>query len=457
MRVRFVHSAGAALLSVAFLFPLVVSADVATDVAARQTQLRTQLNELNREIEAQQKILEAKHSETTSLERDVAIINAQIQKDELSIKARDLSIAALTADIGDKNSVIAGLNDKFAREQQSLADILRKTHVIDGYTVTEVVFSSGTVSSFFDDLNSFASIKAALQRSFVEIADTKTSTVNAKADLEDKRREEQELRREQVIQKNQVKANKAQKELLLSAVKAQENQYKSVIQASKKVIAQIEAELFGLRDTAPIPFSQALSYATLASQKTGVRPALILGVLKQESDLGENIGACYITNLATGDGIGKDSARAFQKVMKAPRDTDPFQKIMSALGIPWATAPVSCPTSPFYTASRGYGGAMGPSQFIPSTWQLYTSRLSAALGPGEPDPWNAKDAIMAAALYLSDSGASSGTYAAERNAACKYYSGRSCDTRVPRNQFYGDSVMDNAAFFQNQIDILGSS
>ncbi len=441
-------------LAIIAVFPIGAHADAAADVAARRAALQGELDQLNIQIATQQQILESKNTQSASLQRDIDIINAQIQKDELSIKARDLNIQSLTEGIGSKNNTLATLDDKFAREQQSLAEILRKTNQLDQTTLVEFIFANKGVSSFFEDVQSFGAIQAALQQSFTAIVDTETATAAAKADLESNRAQQQQLRQDQVIQENQVKADKAQEQTLLATTKAQANQTQSVIQASKKVIAQIQAELFALRDSAAIPFGTALSYADAASQKTGVRSAFILAILKQESDLGQNIGSCFVSNLATGDGVGKNSGTFFQKVMKAPRDTGPFQQITDALGIPWASAPVSCPTSPYYSTNRGYGGAMGPSQFIPSTWQLYQSRLARALGVGMANPWDAKDAIMATALYLSDIGASGGSYTAERNAACKYYSGRSCDTRAPANQFYGDSVMDNTAFFQNQIDIV---
>ncbi|MBV9349807.1 MAG: lytic murein transglycosylase [Patescibacteria group bacterium] len=435
----------------AFLFHQLAFADTATstdDVASRRAQLQQELDQLNSQIAAQQQVLEQAQNQGSSLQRDIAVLNAQIQKDELSIKARDLKIQSLTGDIGQKNDTIVSLDSKLGREQQSLADILRKTRALDEYTVAEVVLSSESVSTFFEDLDSFASIKGALQQSFTDIGNTKTETAQEKTDLEDKRANEQELRQQQVIQEKQVQANKAQQQTLLTAVKNQASKYQSAIQANQKVVASIEAELFALRDTAAIPFGQALSYADLASQKTGVRSAFILGILKQESDLGANIGSCYVTDISTGAGIGKNSGTPFASVMKSPRDTLPFQAITGALGISWATAPVSCPQG------GGYGGAMGPSQFIPSTWQLYAGRLASALGVSTANPWNAKDAIMATAMYLADIGGSGGNYTAERNAACKYYSGRSCDNRTPANQFYGDSVMDNAGYFQNQIDIV---
>jgi hypothetical protein len=62
---------------------------------------------------------------------------------------------------------------------------------------------------------------------------------------------------------------------------------------------------------------------------------------------------------------------------------------------------------------------------------------------------------MATALYIADLGAGSGTYTAERNAACKYYSGAACTPgRKPANTFYGDQVIAKAEKFQNDIDFL---
>lgn len=433
------------------LFIFNVHADTVAQVAATQAELQSELNALNAEIAVQQGILEEKHGQTDSFQRDVDILNAQIQDDELSIQARDINIQELTDSIGEKDSTISSLNNQLVSERQSLAEILRQTNIIDQSTLAELILSSQSVSSFYGDLSSFAAIETAVQQSFGQIANTETVTNAAKTDLENQRTQQNALLQQQVIQQNQVKADQGQEISLLAAAKAQEDQYQGVIQATQKVVNQIEQELFTLRDTAPIPFSQALAYADQASQVTGVAPAFILGILKQESDLGVDDGTCYVTNLTTGNGVGKNTGTFFSKVMSAPRDTTAFQEITSALGIPWATTPVSCP------APGGYGGAMGPSQFIPSTWELYTNRISKALGVSTPDPWNPKDAIMATALYLSDIGGADGTYTGELNAACKYYSGRMCDNRAPANQFYGNQVMDNTTFFQNQIDLVNGT
>jgi hypothetical protein len=83
-----------------------------------------------------------------------------------------------------------------------------------------------------------------------------------------------------------------------------------------------------------------------------------------------------------------------------------------------------------------------------------TPKIAAATGKSVPDPWNPSDAIMASALYLADLGANARTYEAERNAACRYYSGRTCSA-LSIAATYGNQVMARASNIQlTMIDPL---
>jgi membrane-bound lytic murein transglycosylase B len=118
---------------------------------------------------------------------------------------------------------------------------------------------------------------------------------------------------------------------------------------------------------------------------------------------------------------------------------------MNALGRDWSTTAVSC------SQPGGYGGAMGPTQFIPSTWAMYDPRVKASLGVSASDPWNPLHAITATGLYLRDVGAAGGAYQAEHTAAAKYYAGGNW---ASSGQAYANSVMAKAAAFQADIDTL---
>jgi len=427
---------GVLFFSAIFTISAALSADIAVaqvgaaEVEARRAQLEAELAELEKEIEGQRVILRDKQRESVSLERDVAILNAEIEKARLSIRARNISIGKLEGDINSKSKVIGSLSDKMRRQRESLAELLRKTNEIDEFTIVEIALGNENLSDFFVDVDSYDALKQTLNESFDELRTTKKQTENEKEQLEDKRLEEVELRQIQQLEKQRVETNESEKKNLLDITKGQEKQYQKIISVKEKDAATIRTELFTLRGSEAIPFEKALMLANRASAQTGVRPALILGTIAEESNLGENVG----TGTWTID-------------MHPTRDRPVFEKITARLGLNPDALPVS--KKPWY----GWGGAMGPAQFIPSTWVLYEDRIAKLTGHNPPNPWDPGDAFMAAGVLLMDNGADKGGYNAERLAALRYFAGWKNATKAAY-AFYGDDVMVLTDKYQGLIDIL---
>ena len=412
-----------------------------SSIEVRRAQLENNLEIIEEEIETQQTLLQDKQRERVSFERDVAILEAQIEKAKLSIKARDISIAKLNQDINKKEKAIDTLNKKLEKEKESLGQLIRKTNKIDNVSLAEIMLGNQNLSDFFEDIDTFNSIKTALNKSFEEIEGTKTSTESQKRLFQDKQSEEMELRDIQRLQKNKIEKQEKEKQIIIEATKGIEAEYQKLIKAKEKNAAQIRSELFALRGSAAIPFEQALELANIASKKTGVRSAFILGVIAEESNLGENIG--------TGN-WKEDLYQCYKSIgyiTSAEKQKAAFLKITSDLGLNPDILPVS--KKPWY----GCGGAMGPAQFMPTTWTLYTDRIAKAIGHNPPNPWNPSDAFMAAAILLMDNGADKGTQYAERLAALRYLAGWK-NAEKPSYSFYGDDVMELAAKYQKLIDIL---
>ena len=412
---------------------LVFAQDISNIVTNRRAELESQLEALQKEIDTQQQILQNKQRESVSLERDIAILNAKIDSAKLSIKARGLVIENLNQDIGSKEKTIAGLSAKIDRELASLADLLRKTRELDNFSIAEFALSGNNLSAFFEDLDAFQAIKTSLAKSFEELRSTKNTTEEEKNLLEEKVKEENDLKKIQELEKKRIEQQEMEKKNILKISRGVESVYQKIIKDKEKSAAQIRTELFALRGSAAIPFEKAYEYAVWASKKTGVRAAIILGIIAEESNLGENVG--------TGN---------WKVDMKAPRDTVPFLDITTRLGLNPDLMPVS--KKPWY----GYGGAMGPAQFIPSTWILYEDRIAAATGHNPPSPWDPGDAFMATGLLMADNGADKQTYAAERLAALRYLAGWKNATKSAY-AFYGDDGMDLAAKYQRQIDIINAN
>lgn len=414
----------------------------------REAELRTQLAEVEKEIKDQQAILNQKQGEGVSITRDIAILDVKIKQALLKIKAHNIAIERLGKDITIKTKTIKTLEQRIDANKISLSEILNQTHQLENYTLPEVLLAKQSVSDFFIDVDSFAFARASLKDVFDSINSTKNETETQKQQLNDKRNDEIDAKVDVEKEQASIKKNETEKQRLLSLNKQQQKDYQRVIADKQKVATQIRNALFQLRDADSIKFGDALQYAKSASISTGVRPAFLLAILMQESALGKNVGRCYMTDQVTGAGVYVSTGAAVANVMKPSRDVQPFLAITSQVGRNPSTTRVSCPFQ------VGYGGAMGPAQFIPSTWQLFASRVEAANGKGIADPWNPQDAFTAASLYLGDLGASSQSYSAERNAACKYYSGSSCKGST---QFYGDQVLAKATSIQADIDTLSGS
>lgn len=431
------------LLGVCMIVPFALSAQELSP--SERAQLERQLAQLEREMRQTQSTIDSLSAEGASLERDIAILDAEIRRARLQVQTTEAEIRALSAGIVVHTRTIGSLSEKLIREQESLAQIVRRTDAFDDFSLVEAVLSGADFSEFFADLDAYATIKQAMRLSFEELRATRLETEREKSGLESQRTDQEILRSALVAAQREVEAKEREKQALLTETKGQESLYRALKSTQEQTAAAIRARLFPLRDAGEIQFGDAVRYAEQASRITGVRPALILAILSQESDLGKNVGQCLMTDLTTGDGKGKNTGTPFPGTMKVPRDTVPFERLMKAAGRDWRATPISCPLP------GGYGGAMGPTQFIPSTWEMYEGRIKSALGVAAADPWNPAHAITATGLYLSDVGASGGTYLAEHTAAAKYYAGGGWATA---GQGYATSVMNKAANFQQQIDIL---
>lgn len=428
-----------------------VSAQTAPCDSSCRAKLEADLVSIEKEINAQSALLESKQKEKVSLERDLTILSTQIQKAKLSIKARNLSIAGLVEDIGVKNKTITKYSAKIGRERESLAGLMRRTNELDSYSLAEVALSDKDISEFFSDLDNFEYVEDAVAKSLEELGTAKKITEEAKTALEEKKDKETDLRYQKELEKKFLDSKEAEKTQVLKVTKGQEKEYQKVLKEKQARAASIRAQLFALRDTGEIQFGQALDYANTVSKKTGVRPAFLLAIFMQESGFGKNQGSCYLKDVNTGEGTSSRTGNIVARVMKPDRDVSPFMDITESVGRDPFKTLVSCPQA------VGYGGAMGPAQFIPSTWVLYKNMIASALGIDVADPWRARDAFMAAGFLLKDNGARAGSYSAERDAACKYFSGSRC-SRSSWAATYGSQVMKKAETIQTtMIDPIENS
>ena len=402
---------------VSFLPHIVVAVEIAED---QKVELEAELSALEKEIAEKEALLKKQKTQTGSLKKDISVLTTQIAKAKLNIQAKNLTITKLKKEIVVKIGIIGGLEKKIQNNIDYLGEAIKITNETEELSLVEMILSAKSLSGFYVDIDLLAMLEGSLQDYVETVKKTKALTEQEKNSLNEKQNAETDAKVALENTKKKTEKNELEKNKLLSISKNQEQAYQKIIKEREKKAAEIRAALFALRDAKAIPFGDALTYAELASAKTGVRPALILAILQQESNLGLNVGTC--------NRKGDPASKNWKVIMPGPidkangdskrDDQSAFLRITQELGIPQEGTPLSCPWG------KGWGGAMGPSQFIPTTWELFKEKIGINLGIKTPDPWNPKHAIMATATYLSGLGAGKGGYTAERNASCRYYSGR---------------------------------
>ena len=426
--------------SVAYLFSifflLATSAYAEVDpalVGSRRAELEAELKQYEIQIEEYQDLILQKQKEADTLKGDIDILNAEIGKAKLEIKARNLAIQGLNSEIAQKSNNIKTLEGEILSSKTGLAEFLRKVRDSDDASLLELAFLYQNLSQFFGEMESTKNLQTSLQDAFVKFGDLKIQEENLRDELEQKRQEELELKTLQELQKKFLEGREKEKQKILKDTKGKEAEYQKILKDKQKTAGSIRSQPFLLVGSPSIPFEKALEYANAAERATGVRPAFLLGLITEESNLGQN--------------VGKGNWKIDLSHARCAKQRTAFLQITSELGLDPDLTPVS------KKAWYGYcGGAMGPAQFIPTTWQLYKNSVAKRTGNNPPSPWDPKDAFMAAALLLKDNGAKSGNYNAEWTAAMKYLAGSNWNKKAYR--FYGDDVMAIAKKYQEQIDLL---
>jgi membrane-bound lytic murein transglycosylase B/uncharacterized protein YjeT (DUF2065 family) len=407
--------------------------------------LEEELRQLEEQIAQYEESIAKTGQQKTTLENKVATLKSKIKKLDLQIQQSNVVIKDLGLQIADTEASIGKTTQEIEAGKERLSAILQEVYEEDQRSLIEILLLEG-IGDFFDNLAALEALNVKNRDLLASIKALKVSLGEQKSALDE---EKSGLEKQVVVQtlQRQESANiKAEQDALLKLTEAEYQKQLTEKSNVEKQAQAIRGRIFDLIGVPEAPtFGEAYSIAKLVGDQINVRPALLLAVLTQESNIGKNVGQCYLKDTTTGNGVRVGGA-SITKVMKPSRDVQPFLQITADLGRDPLNTPVSCPIP----SVGGYGGAMGPAQFIPSTWLMYKGRLLELKG-SPADPWNIRDAFLAAAVYLSDSGAAKKSYDYEWCAAVSYFSGSCSLSNQRRYRFYGDSVMAMAAQYEKDI------
>lgn len=413
------------------LFFLLFGQSQAGSVNELRDSLQRELDQIQQQINEYRTQIQETQTQAKTLKREIQLLDDKIKQAELQIRETELVLQQTQMAIGQKTDEITKQEEKMNREKNLLGQYLQNIYEQDEESTLEIIFSQKRLSDIFDEINSLDVIQKKTYDTISQIKTIKEDLEGQKDELSQKKDEELELKAIQEVQRSALNKQQLEKKDLLGQTKGQESTFQKLLKKTKADAIAVRNQIYLLEGVGlSMTLEEAYKHAKFASDLTEVRPAFLLAVLKEESKWGTTVG--------TGN---------WQHDM-APRDRQIFIDLCDELNFDPNKMPVS------RRPSYGWGGAMGPAQFLPSTWALYKNEVARLTGHNPPSPWNIDDSFTAAGLKLAKAGAGQQTADAEWKAAMIYFAGNNWNKSV--YSFYGDAVMDLASVIQEQLDVITS-
>ena len=416
-----------------FVFIKPTQADVKTEIDQRNKQIE----EIQKQIDTYQSQIDAVSGKAKTLSGEISKLNARISQIQLEIKSLTLSITQTNTEIFDTQGQISDAKEKLELQKTALAKFIQILDAVDRENLTAVIFKINRLSDFFNNLKNIQDTQNKARSTIVAIKELKANLEEKESDLEDKQEELEKLKTFQEFQRQNLNIDKTTKDKLLKETKGQEAKFQQLVKQSQGEISKIKDQIFYLEQNG-VSVEDAIKFGQLAALRVGIRPAFLIAILEVESGLGKNVG--------TGNWL-KDMYNCYIKLGKPSRaeaEKKAFMQIVLELGLNPDTVKVS--REPNY----GCGGALGPAQFLPTTWLGYVEDVGNLTGHKPPSPWNIEDAFMASAVKLGRAGASSKTKSAETAAAKAYVSGNPKCTKSICN-YYAKAVLSKATIIEQNL------
>lgn len=434
----------AALIFILFVFLTGGAIRPAAVLAESKATMEQQLWSLEQEIAAYEKELAAAKVQKNTLANKIEELKKKRAKLQLAARSTKLKIKGAEGQIIVSEQNLQTEEKKLETIQGEISGLLRLIAQSDLFSPLKILFSSASLADFFVALEQDLILNRQLSQKMTKKKEIVKTIQDKLARLQDKKSDLKNLLTIQTLEEGEISEVKKDKEVLLQKTLGREAEYQKIVTNQKKTANEIRNRLYELAAVKAITFGEAVKIAEWVTSKIKIRPALLLSVITQESNLGKNVGTCNRPN--------DPPEKSWKAVMKPERDQEPYIAITKELGLDPDIQPVSCPMKDSKGKQIGWGGALGPAQFIPSTWQGYKGKVKNFTGQSIANPWDVRDAFVAAALLLAANGATSQDEKGEWKAAMIYFSG-STNTRF---RFYGDKVVERAARYEEDIKNMGS-
>lgn len=206
---------------------------VATTVPLAKANSRQQINQLQQEINHLQKVNDGHNHEQGVLGVEAASLSEAISKFQAQIDASQARINQLEADITLLKQQIVETEAELLRQRKILGESIRTIYLEGDITTIEMLATSKDLSDFFDKQQYRESVQSKIKRTLDEIN-------RLKLELKQKEATVQATLDEQEALRDQLVAQRAEKDRILAMNVDQQNQLENQIRANSGRLAELK-------------------------------------------------------------------------------------------------------------------------------------------------------------------------------------------------------------------------
>ena len=238
------------MLLSAFIVPYVISHAFAQEkveeIKETAEEKKELINRLKREIEVFEQSIMLRKSQAASLTNQIAILNEEIQKLELSNKLTQEEIDLVKSSIASTEEEIAHHTKTLAMKRNELAQALRSLHAKEGAQGVFILLAHDTVSDYFSDIERIEQLQTRIAAIVGEVERLKLSAEKKKTELDTKEKELLALKQQLEENQERLTGQKVVKAQMLVDTRRSKNRYQLQLDQAKREQRAIESEVVTL-------------------------------------------------------------------------------------------------------------------------------------------------------------------------------------------------------------------
>ncbi|MEZ4210478.1 MAG: peptidoglycan DD-metalloendopeptidase family protein [Patescibacteria group bacterium] len=240
-----------------FLFVLmavVLLTTVAPAVYAQSnllTEKSKELQELNKKIEQQQKVLDATRKRKASLKSEIDLLEQQIELSQLQLQAINTQIDKTRLDMNRINGDLVDAEVEIYENKKVLREAIKEVYKRKQVGVLEVLVGSTNLSEFMSQIEYISTIEGRITNSISVLQDLNASLKDKKGELETADRELKQLQASEQLEQNSLNVQQSSRENLLNDATLTESEYQKRIQESVLEQQKLENEIAQLAKNSP--------------------------------------------------------------------------------------------------------------------------------------------------------------------------------------------------------------